>query len=218
MAVVPLVVGALLAGAPAHAAMSEDESSLRSWFDQYGISEPTQDLLIEKLETEGSYDAMEGETPVKTTTNESAKAITTIETFADGSINVSEVEKPAEVKPGVISIRSIDGCSVTGGSGWGNWSNCSVNISNGTISMAYKATFERYSGGYGNIISVWGASSSSKYGSITFPTLHVVAKTGNPATAYAAARYKSWNGLQTQNPELWLSVSANSHTSYVGGN
>lgn len=218
LAVIPLVIAALLAGAPAHAAMSEDEASLRSWFDQHGVNEPLQNRLIEKLETEGSYDAMRGGTPVKTKTKESAESTTTIETFADGSISVSEVEKPAVAEPGTVSPMSITGCSTTGGSGWGRWSNCTVNISNGTISLAFKATFERYAGAYGNILSVWGQSSSAKYGSITYPSLTVVAKTGNPARAYAAARYTSWNGLQTQNPELWLAVSSSSHTSYTAGN
>ncbi|WP_299169022.1 hypothetical protein [uncultured Arthrobacter sp.] len=65
--------------------------------------------------------------PVSAVERTTEAFITTITTYPDGSISVSEQEQPQNVQfldPNVISPMSISGCTVSSGSGYSSRSNC----------------------------------------------------------------------------------------------
>lgn len=196
---------------------STDAAAFSTWLGKQGVSSDTQKKLVAKMERGELIDSMNGSKPVSTKSYQEDGREGVRNTFRDGSVSVVSTTEATPAGDGSIGTRAITNCSTTGGSGWINYANCNVNIGNGIISLAFYATFERYSGVRGKIIRVWGASSSSSYGTITTPKLSIVTEEGNPAKARAKAVYTSWNGAHTENPELWLSVSKDSYTSYTAG-
>lgn len=190
---------------------------VKAWFEKYDVPVETQETIVKKLENGVLLNSMDGSKPVKEETFQTPSEIGTRSTFADGSISITSVNDSSQSASNAVTPYAVSNCVVTGGSGWGRWSNCSVNISNGVISMAFMATFERYQGVDPKIVSVWSATSKSSYGTITKPTLKIHKKQGNPALAVAKAKYRAYNGVREQEPELWLKVTRSGFTSYTAG-
>lgn len=198
----PALAAPAVVAPPVENATSDDSKEVKAWLDKYDVPVKAQETIVEKLANGILPDSMNGSKPVEEETFQIPSEIGTRSIFADGSISIASVSDSRQGASGAITPYSVDSCAVTGGSGWGRWSNCSVNISNGAISMAFMATFERYQGVDPKIVSVWSATSKSNYGTITKPTLRIHKKQGNPALAYAKAKYTSYNGVSEQEPEL----------------
>ena len=209
---VPAVVAPPAVNVPA-----DGFEEVKAWLNKYDVPVETQEVIVKKLANGVLPDSMDGSKPVKEETFQTPSEKGTRSTFADGSISITAVSDSSQDVANAITPYSVDKCVVTGGSGWGRWSNCSVNISNGVISMAFMATFERYQGVNPKIVNVWSATSKSNYGTITRPTLKIQKKQGNPALAVAKAKYRSHNGVMEQEPELWLKVTRSGFTSYTAG-
>ncbi len=158
---------------PASAASSQTDvlGEARDFFESYGLSEETIDSLEHKLATEGTLHSMDGSDPVDVQVTETATATVTLETFEDGSIRVSSVDKPLEAgeDDGIFMPMAISQCQGRSGSGYVSQSNCLAFSSNGVTSMRFRFDYSHSNGGPSSISSGHSAASSSTYGSITTP-------------------------------------------------
>jgi len=209
--VLSLVAGALLAPAivtPAVAAMSSDEAGLRQWLSTYGVSEATQDTLVAKAEQGQLFDAGQSDkSPVSAATVAGAE----VETFADGSVLVTQLEAPKVLPKGVVQTQAaIQGCTLVNGGGYATYSNCTIVQSNGTMEIAFTGSYQRYTGG-AKITKASNPRTNVKYGSTTTPTVKINRATSTGSTeAYATAyaKFTSHNGLSSEDMYLALRVTS----------
>ncbi|GCD18725.1 hypothetical protein GXP71_01525 [Cellulomonas sp. H30R-01] len=204
---------------PAQAAegTTGDFTDVRAYWSTYGVTQEVQDELIEKFVRTGKVDALDGAAaPVATSTITRSGATERVETFNDGSIRVSSFEKPSSlgrttgVKP--LAATNLSGCSVTSGSGFVTYKNCLVSSGDGFRYMSFRATYEKYSGAYAKILSTGSPSTSSNYGTMTYPTRSLY-RPNSTATQDAVAKYvsewTSYNGASSETcyTSLWLTKS-----------
>ena len=176
-----LLAGALLLGAglaptaavaaettPTTAVVSSDEqrqfdelaAHLTEFLSEYGVAPATQQALVVKLRSGTVLDSMTEASPVSTDTSESDAATKTIETFQDGSIRVTSVQKAKPAPdPGTISTRAgIAECTQSGDDNHQWNKNCSIERWDGIITQRFYANFTYVTPGYDYIDSVWGAT------------------------------------------------------------
>ncbi|MFJ4167783.1 hypothetical protein ACIPY5_19700 [Microbacterium sp. NPDC089698] len=180
--VTALLAGALLLGAglaptaamaaettSTTAVVSSDEqrqfdeltAHLTEFLSEYGVAPDTQQALVVKLRSGTVLDSMTEASPVSTDTSASDAATKTIETFQDGSIRVTSVEKPKPAPdPGTISTRGggFGECSQSGDENHQWNKNCSIERWDGIITQHFYANFTYVTPGYDYIDSVWGAT------------------------------------------------------------
>jgi hypothetical protein len=156
------VVAAIGLAAPANAATPPSATSsevhvdpasvasARMFLDRYEVQPATAERLIRRYEDGGTWLAASStNSPVSSRTQDDGDALATIRTYADGSINVERLEKPAPLG----DSRGISGCSHSGTS----YSNCKVDFWWGVVSMSFRANYSLKSGD-NRITNVYAAS------------------------------------------------------------
>lgn len=188
-----------------------DWNQLRAWFTVYGVSAGHQNELIATLDSGGVLDSMRaGGVPVKEQLVESDNATTTITTFADHSVSVGTVEKPAPTDGSSNQPRAISGCSTYSSGGAVSYQNCQVSQSNGTVTLEFKADYSRWASG-ASIANWRDANAIVNYGSATTPDWSFIrssATVTTPATVTAHSRYTTYNGAGSEDLYLSLRVSS----------
>lgn len=147
-----------------NAMSSSEETELRSFFNSYGVDEPTQSELIESFEEGEPWDSLSGEEPVDVSTITENSVTTKIETFADGSITVSSTDTPSAADetsdPGEPSMapRSVSNCQLVSSSNYhANYTNCHANVDLGVVQMGFYFDRETLNGAQGSITRGYGA-------------------------------------------------------------
>lgn len=213
-----LVAGTLLSlGSiqPAQAAPGGDRSELTAWFDQYGVSKQVQNRLHAKVLRGQVLDSMKHDVaPVIEVERATADFTTTIATYPDGSISVSEKEQPQDALvagPEVISPMSISGCTTSSGSGYSSRSNCLIKESNGYLHLQFRANYTIVNGAADYISWVGSGSASSSWGTASDAHLSIVRRTesGSPALAQIGAQYNGYGGTVSYTGYAFLNVGGN---------
>jgi hypothetical protein len=149
----------VLAGAvPASASDSSlltptEEQELRAQFEIYDVPVSTQDALIEKLDNGEEWDVYTGVAPVSSVVSEHEGYERTYDTYADGSISVSDmqiaVDAPHEVTGGDVSPmgQGIVGCTLGYSAGVSYGTDCWVYASTALTGASYYVSYSRWSTG-----------------------------------------------------------------------
>lgn len=191
-----------------------DWSPFVLWISSYGVNTATQTALVGKLSAGEILDSARGGVPISTSDQSTAAQSILVDTYADGSISVSTLERPSVAKLGIAPL-AITGCSVSSGAGYASYSNCLVQQSNGTVTLQFRANYSRFTGGAN--ISWYGTQAvSALYGTATYPSLTLVraSQSGSlPAVVTAHSRYTSWNGASSE--DIYLSLRVNSGSAWT---
>lgn len=177
-----------------------DEAKLREFWTQYEVAPSTQNALVQKLRAGGTVDALtDGAQPTSTRTVSSETDDVTVTSFADGSIQITGVEKPLEEAEGAISPMSVGSCRTSGsGSGYNTYYDCKAYLSNGFVDLGFYITYTIVAGtGYDYIVEVNSPYAYGIGGTASTPTLAIGRKTeyaGGSAWAYARTSYSGVNG------------------------
>lgn len=132
---------------------------LREFFDDYGVSEATQEALILSLESGEVWQSLApGAKPVTEKSSIQGGIQTTVATYADGSIAVSRVSAPQKhvAPPGEVVPLSVYGCSTSGSSGYAwYYTNCVADVNLGIIRMYFNFDWENVRGFTPKITRYW---------------------------------------------------------------
>jgi hypothetical protein len=110
----------------------------RAFLAKYGADEATQDRLIAEYLAGGRWDSMQsGSTPVSVRTSSASDGDYTIQTFPDGSIAVTRVEKPVVEPEGGISTQGISECSGSGSVR----TDCKIDTWVGAVALSFRASY-----------------------------------------------------------------------------
>ena len=138
----------LIAATPVHASTDSDEATMRSTWNAHGVPASTQDRLLGELESGGSWDSLDGKTPVTTEKTVRAGVEETVARYADGSIVVTDVELP-----GAGSARaSLSGCKILSQTHYDSRRFCNVSTNVVVASAAYTVTYRVVQGGPSSIV------------------------------------------------------------------
>lgn len=206
-------------GAPAAQAVDAYDD-VRDFWASHGVSAEVQDALVAELESTGAVDSMEpGAEPVSVHSEDTGGATVTVATFPDGSISVSTIEKPLELKPGQIApMASVSGCTTNSGPGYVTYKSCTVAADNGIFRMSFLVSYEKYQGASAQILAAWSAKATSGTGTITSPTRELYrpqSSSVQQAVAKYHSDYKAWSNLSSQDVYLgfWLTSTGATSTS-----
>ncbi|WKK73062.1 hypothetical protein Q0F99_09570 [Rathayibacter oskolensis] len=195
------------------AAESSAATEVRTFFSDYGVSAMTQDNLIAVLEAGGTIDSMEEDAaPVSSRTQTKDGYDTTIDTFADGSIMVRDLQVATEAPEGSVGARAITECSLTNGGGYALYDDCLIRQSNGTTSLSFRADYQRYTGG-AQITRADTAKVSAVYGEASAPTVSIVNGTSVGATEAVATAHSRLTA-SASSEDLYLSLRVTSDQAY----
>lgn len=211
-----LVVALLYSFSPVFAEPSEtvDTRQAREFWTKYGIPESVQDELAQKMQAGQFTDATLNTEPVSTHNWSGPGENSIISVYADGSISVSGSEKGVTVTPGSVRpAAAITACTVTRGSGWANFRNCTVFNQTDTVYIAIKANYSTYVGKPGEITSSWAHKFNTFGGTQVVDPLvrkryQRTATSTSDAIALWGGSIKSWNGRYSETVSISLRVSA----------
>ncbi|GAA1359942.1 hypothetical protein GCM10009596_16040 [Arthrobacter rhombi] len=121
---------------------------------------------MEKLKRGDRTDASSFAEPTRTEDLDLDGMRETVSVYDDGSITVVGTEIPELASDGQMGTMAagISGCSTTAGAGWATYKNCKVNVTTDSITMNFRATYERYSGAAAKILSTSSPAASSRNG------------------------------------------------------
>lgn len=208
------------AGAGAGALTPEAEASFRAFLTAYGVEGTVQDALVATLDAGGQIDSFGG-TPVGVTQTATPSSITTVSTYADGSVSASTLEQPGQVAGSQARTTgpeplSVGGCTSTVTTTYQrSYADCAVSSSNGLVTLSFTAGYTLFQGG-GRIDSATNPRAwSSSYGSAT-QSLAVTRQYSSgslPATARQTATFSpSGSGPVT----CWLQLNVLGSASTTG--
>lgn len=183
-----LAAPALAAPAIAHPLASETEE-VRQFLEIHGVDVHTQDTLLDALASGEVWDSMSPEElPVSTRSEVTTTSTLTIDTFADGSIVVAEIESP-RAESGDLGARTVTGCRTTvSGTGYSNRYDCKASASTGLVLMGFYISYS-LTGSWDSIIEVHSPYGQCSLGTCTSPTLSVQKYTENASgSAWARSR------------------------------
>jgi hypothetical protein len=151
-----MIAGTTLPAGAEVTSEAPERTEIRSTMTSYGVDQATQDQLIAKLEGGIVWDSLtEGAEPVAIVERDVADATERIETYADGSVVVTSLEKPTDVTG--ISGRALEwGCTfVSAGSNGGYYKNCDVTVNFVIITQGFMVDYENLKGS-NMITDFWG--------------------------------------------------------------
>lgn len=195
------IVGAVALGsmttgfAPADTAGATSMPEARAFLAQYGADRATQDRLISAYRAGESWDSLTDAVPVSVREEVRGDGVYTVATFADGSIQVTAVER---AQPESLLTRGIAGCTVSGK----QYTGCKIDTWVGVVAMSFYASYNLgtntvTSNPWGAGWSIWPDCGSS--------VTYFGKPTGNRAQLNLKATMCAT--LYTTNFELRLSVS-----------
>ncbi|GCD18724.1 hypothetical protein GXP71_01530 [Cellulomonas sp. H30R-01] len=193
-------VGLATISTPAGAAAAvpeEVDAHLRAWWTTYDVPADVQGHLLAALSAGETWDSLAGAAPTSREVLQGKRSTTTVLTFADGSITVTEVQKPDRTPAASIRTVAVDGCRTTvGGSGYRNYYDCQAHADTGVIAMGFYISYTLAQGGPDQIIEVHS------------PYLATTGGTASPNPPTLAIRKK----LQNSSGSAW----ANATTQFTG--
>lgn len=145
-----IVAASLLAVSPAQAAPTSSlpealVNEVRSVWTEHGVAGSTQDQLISKMESGQSLDANLGVAPVSQSETDNGLTVKTVSTYADGSISVTDIQRPnAGASGGGISSRAVQGCTTTWSPSVIKYRNCSANGWFTGVALAFFVDYDAY--------------------------------------------------------------------------
>lgn len=115
IAAVTLAITASFVGTPASATpkvSKADVEYVRASMEKYGVPQKAQNRLIREFISGKRWDSQGGAEPASTEVTRAGAVERTIYRYADGSVNVSEMDIPTEVflSDGEIAPYAINGC------------------------------------------------------------------------------------------------------------
>ena len=192
-----LAAPALAAPATAES-VAGDTEEVRQFLEDHGVDAQTQDTLLDALANGEVWDSMSADAlPVSTRSEVTTDSTSTIETFADGSIVVTEIETPQEARGGVAA-KAVTGCRTTvSGTGYSNRYDCKASASTGLVLMGFYISYS-ITGSWDSIIEVHSPYGQCSGGTCTSPTLSVQKSTENASgSAWARSRMTFTGALGT---------------------
>lgn len=192
---VPLTAGLV---APAHASEANLDDAfvadVTSVWSAYGVSAEQQAQLLSTLATGGLVDAVaESAAPTRVEDIETATDITTVQHFADGSINLMVIEKPQDVDT-ASTTRDVSACTKNGTT----WTNCNVNGWYTGVALAFFANMNVGSPSIGQpavINKWWSPTVKCTALSCSTPTFELIRQTQSGTAPAMLNLVTTWSAL-----------------------
>ena len=198
-------------GAGVVALTPDAEASFRAFLTAYGVDDAVQDALVATLDAGGRIDSFGG-TPVDVTQTVTPTSITTVSTYADGSVSATTLEQPGDVTGSRVRATgpeplSVSGCTSTVSTTYQRtYVGCAVRSSNGLVTMGFTAGYTLFQGG-GRIDSVqnphlW----SSTYGGAT-QSLAITREYSSGSLPATARHTATFSTSATTSLTCWLQLN-----------
>ncbi|RPF28212.1 hypothetical protein [Georgenia muralis] len=213
-------LGLLAPAASADEAVSisaAEEAASRAFMTEFGVPADTQDELLASLK-EGDLglanDPDAGPVSVETEVRDGSTF--EISRYFDGSIEVTEREIPTAAEPGVITPYAVTGCSVSGGSGYSNYTGCKIHYRTHVFSYGFYANFTLVQGYYNDQITR-AYSQFQEYAvghtrdSWSLRVLKATETSSGPAHAELAIQYTIYPGIGQVAKGVRLKVGSNTY-------
>lgn len=168
-----------------------------------------------KLAAGEPIDAMDStSTPTSVETTERATAVDTVKRFADGSIQVFEIQKPAATADGAVAPFAVEGCAKSGT----RWTGCSANGWYTAVTLSFKVTMDVGSPTLGKPATIVSYSSPIVQCMVTAcstPTFELIRKTQSGSSPAMVNLVTTWsNIIGTGTTRLSLQVKNGSANTY----
>lgn len=203
-----ILIGTLFNTGTASAAPQENvppelQTSLISTWTAYGVSTDVQNALIVKLRAREYLDSMLGGQP------DSIKMIahttTSVQEYADGSINVLSMEAPLKLARGGVSTQSVTTCS--GGGTNRIYTDCTVSGWFTGVRLSFLADYQLSTTSQARILGYRAPTVSCTLPlTCTGPIFEVTRLTQNGSLAARVSATTYWSGLGSGTTRLSLSV------------
>lgn len=197
------------------APLADDIAASRAFMTEYGVPESVQDELIALTLAGGlPLSDVEGAVPESVERVESSSSSVDVSRYADGSISVVEVEKPAASSG--ITPFGISGCSFSSGSGYASYTNCKVHYQSTVFSFGFYANFSIAAGANNDRIT-WAGSKYLVYSIghlLTSSSVWVeqsVETASRDASAVYTATFDLWPGVGSVTRGTRLFVGDNTY-------
>jgi hypothetical protein len=195
---------------PAQASENIKTTEISSFLAEAGVPAKDAGVVLEKIEDGEPLDFETGKKPESVKTERKGDWEITTETYADGSVEKTEIEKPLEVtiSPGGISVQAgPTNCKVNSGSGYRSYTNCHVRRTNPLYNLGFKASYTIVQKGKDYIGGVHGLETKRYAGTCSKSKLNTTRKketASAKATAKASTVYKTYGGSSSRN--VWLKL------------
>lgn len=215
LAVTAAAILAATVVAPTAAVADDPYSEVRDGYVALGMPEPTIDALIAKLDAGQPIDALlPSAEPVSESTfiqvgdapYAEDGATVFVRWYTDGSPAVSAVEEAVEVPSGAIIPFSVQGCSVSSGSGYSNYTGCTVSAWWGTVQSAFRANFTLVQGGYDQITNAYNGWQQCAYPTTCSAPYESQRKSNENASGPATSRWQQTVTAPWGSWEVWIQL------------
>lgn len=219
-----LITGSILVGGPAMASSSSDEAAVRATWDQYGVPAATQNRLLADLAAGRAWDSLSGGDPVSSKTTTSTGLEETVSTYADGSIAITDLQKPVvpATSTGGPVVRASVGCKVQSSSHYDSTSYCNVSTNVVVANAAYVVTYHAVQGKGTTIVS---RSSNSAFttqgylGSISSKEMRTNRATQSGNTPAEVTGYFTWTSSGSAgSKDFWLQFNVRGTSTSASNN
>lgn len=136
----------------------EDIQYLHDFFSGNGVVSEVREQLISDLQDGEMWDSLKsGSIPVSSSTEAVGGERVITDTFADGSIRVSNTTIEIEGSSSGISPMSVTSCTNSGGSAYHIiYTGCRADVNLGLIRMGFYLDYKKYNGGGAEITNYYG--------------------------------------------------------------
>lgn len=216
--VLALSAAAVVAGSitvPTAAIADDPYAEVRAGYSALGMSQSTIDALIGKLEAGQPVDALIPDAePVSESTfvqvgdapyAEEGSTVS-VRWYADGSPAVTAIEEAVRVGAGGIVPFSVQGCSVSSGSGYSNYTGCTVSAWWGTVQSAFRADFTLVQGGYDRINNAYNGWQQCAYPTTCSAPYESQRKAIENASGPATSRWQQTVTASWGSWEVWIQL------------
>ncbi|WP_098748468.1 DUF5626 family protein [Paenibacillus sp. EZ-K15] len=190
-------------------------TSIKMSLSEYGVSEETQEDLINKLKNNEKWDSLKGVKPVSTRTVLKNDIEEKVEIFQDGSISVSAMDLSTAEVSDVITPYDLDPGNISSGSGYTNYRGARIYKNEIVLFAQFYADFTTVNQGMSYITRVYDGDVNGVGGTISDVSLNVIQYKEDlnyPAEAKLSFIVSGWGGWGGGTCWLKLQVG-NSHYS-----
>jgi hypothetical protein len=157
-----------------------DIDHIRAELTKYDVPESAQSRLLREYAMGERWDSATGAEPVATKTTRANGVERTIYRYADGSVNVGEVEIPSADTTEGVSPHSISGCQAYPKAGARAWRNCKIAWNGVTWEVTFTAAYTIWLGPlYGCYIDSIGGLTHGGAGSWSNGRLEFITRSAN---------------------------------------
>lgn len=199
-----------------------DIIQLKTFLNDYGVNQKTQNTLLNKLESGEIWDSLKkNEKPTHSYETENNDVTEKVEVYKDGSIivtsiNYEEVEEVNEISENkLISPLAVSPGTVTGGSGYKNFKKAKVYYNSGIANAHFYANFTIVFGGNDYISNVYDQKVTAIGGSasdISLKRTRAKETLDNKASAKLSFNFTNFNNTGSTTAWLKLFVGKDSYS------